>query len=337
MKIWKVILPVAAILLFAGQAAAQSEADREREMEMREAEYAERLREAEQRMEEAARQVAELTSERLPQLAQLGSVMEFSKKPRLGVTIDGMDDSGPVNGVVIDAVTPGSAADDAGLRAGDVITGVSGKSLRAENSRDSYKTLVSIMRDVEEGDVIDVDYQRDGNVGSVKVSPRITEMHAFAWAPRDGHELHVQGVPGVARVPNIVRQFRMESGFPWAGSSWGSMELVELSEGLGKYFGTDSGLLVVSAPSSDNFELEDGDVIRSIDGREPTDVRHAMRILSSYKSGEKLALEIMRNKKKRTLDIEIPADHRGSLFAPAPVKPVRALKPAPAALPDVST
>lgn len=336
MKIFSVILPVAAILLFAGQATAQPEQQIEEEIARSDAEYAERLREAEERMEEAARRVAELTSERLPRMARVERRFEVSKKPRLGVTINPEDDSGSVDGLEIEAVTPGSAADDAGLRAGDVITGVSGKSLRSENSRESYKTLVGIMEDVEEGDEIDVEYQRNGNVGSVKVLPRATQMHVFSWAP-DGQQFHIQGVPGVPGKHDFVTKFQMDSGFPWAGSSWGNIELVELSEGLGKYFGTDSGLLVVSAPKSDSFELEDGDVIQSIDGREPSDVRHAIRILSSYKSGEKLALGIMRNKKKRTLDIEIPVNHRGSLFAPAPVKPARTPNPTPAPVPDVST
>jgi hypothetical protein len=145
------------------------------------------------------------------------------------------------------------------------------------------------------------------------------EMHAFEWAPNIDHEF-VERLPG---VPNAIREFKFERGFPFMGGAWGSMELIELSEGLGKYFGTDTGLLVVSAPKSDSLELQDGDVIQTIDGREPTDVRHAMRILNSYESGESLNLGIMRDKKKRTLEVEVPADHHGSLFAPMPAKPAR--------------
>jgi hypothetical protein len=77
-------------------------------------------------------------------------------------------------------------------------------------------------------------------------------------------------------------------------------------------------LLVVSAPQSDTFELQDGDVIQSIDGREPKDVRHAMRILGSYQAGETLKLGIVRDKKKRTLDVEIPAKQSGMLFEALP-------------------
>jgi C-terminal processing protease CtpA/Prc len=328
MRMWKLILPVTAILLFAGMANAQSEEEEElRAMESKKEAYAERLREAEVRMEIAAREVAELTQERLPQMLEFRSRMEFSNTPRIGITIDGVDESGPVEGVEIGGVTPESAADDAGLHAGDVITAVNGESMTAESSQDANKLLLKFMQGVEEGDELKVDYLRDGKAASVELSPRVKEMHAFTWAP-DGQNLHIEGIPG---VPNVIREFKFERGFPWVGSAWGSMELVELNEGLGKYFGTDTGLLVVSAPELDGVELKDGDVIQSIDGREPTDVRHAMRILSSYESGESLKLGIMRDKKKRTIEVEIPADQRGSLFAPPAAKPARVpLPPKPA-------
>jgi S1-C subfamily serine protease len=135
-------------------------------------------------------------------------------------------------------------------------------------------------------------------------------------------------------APEVIERFRMEFGSPWAHTGLGELELVDLNEGLGEYFGTDKGLLVVKAPEAGAFELQDGDVIQTIDGREPKDVRHALRILGSYQAGEKLKLGIMRNKKKRTIDVEIPADQHGSLApefewkiapAAAPVEPVAPL------------
>ena len=328
MKMWKILLPVTAILLFAGTAVAQSEEEEElRAMEARKEAYSERLRQAELRMEIAAREIAELTQERLPKMLEFRSRMEFSNTPRIGITIDGVDQSGPVEGVEIGGVTPESAADDAGLHAGDVITAVNGESMKAESSHVANQLLLDFMQGVEEGDELKVEYLRDGKRDSVELSPRVMEMHAFAWAP-DGQNLHIEGIPG---VPNVIREFKFERGFPWVGSTWGSMELVQLNEGLGKYFGTDTGLLVVSAPDLDGLELQDGDVIQSIDGREPKDVRHAMRILSSYRAGESLKLGIMRDKKKRTIEVEIPANQRGSLFTPPPAKPARVpLPPKPA-------
>ena len=311
MKMWKVVLPVAAVLLLAGQAAAQTdEEERMREMEAREVVMEEKLRAAEARMEEAAREIAEITRERLPRIAQIEQRFAFSGKPRLGVTIETKEESGPVEGVVILGVSPGSAASDAGLRSGDILTAVNDEALNAESGKLANMRLLDFMKGVEEGDVLKLEYLRDGKVGSVEVEPRVVAGSTFTFMGREGQNL---AIPVAPAAPEMIERFRVEFGFPWAGTGLGDLELVELNEGLGRYFGTDTGLLVVTAPKSDTFDIQDGDVIQSIDGREPKDVRHAMRILSSYQSGEKLALGIMRDKKKVTVDVEIPVDHHGSL------------------------
>jgi C-terminal processing protease CtpA/Prc len=327
MKMWKVLLPITAVLLFSGTAVAQSEENEEAqrieaeakrdEMESNRAEYSERLREAEERMESAARKIAEITGERLSQWEFIERRQEMAKKPMIGITIEGDSDSGAVDGVEVIGITPESAADDAGLRAGDTITVVNGKSMSAGSSEKANKLLSEVMHDVEEGDELKIEYARKGNAGSVALTPRIMQSHVFDWAPDVGN-IHIERIPG---VPDVVREFRFEGGFPFGGSAWGRMELVELNEGLGKYFGTDKGLLVVTAPEAEGIDLQEGDVIHTIDDREPKDVRHAMKILGSYQSGEKLKLGIMRDKKKRTLEVEVPDDRRGSLLAPLPVKP----------------
>ncbi len=311
MKKWIVLLPAAVVLLLAGQALAQSEEERLREVEARELEMERRMMEAERQMAEAARQIAEISRERLPQLAKIERRFELADKPRLGVTIDSASAPGPVEGVKILGVTPGTAASDAGLRPGDIITAVNDESLSAESCGVANERLLDFMLGVEEGDVLNVEYMRDGKVGSVEVEPRVVESRFYTWA---GPEMHEFRIPEVHVSPETVEKFKMAYAFPWAGSAWGELELVELNEGLGRYFGTDTGLLVVKAPDSEAFELQDGDVIQSIDGREPKDVRHAMRILNSYQAGEALKLGIMRDKKRRTLDIEVPADYRGMLF-----------------------
>ncbi len=341
MKNWKFIVPVAAVLLFGGQSVAQEEEREPREFEASEAEYTERLREAEERLEKAARQIAEISRERLPQMVEMKRILEFSGRPMIGITIDGNSEGDAVEGVLVEGVTPGSAAEDVGIRAGDIITAVNAAPMSAENSMKANKLLFEFMREVEDGDVLSIEYLRSGNVGKVDLSPRVSESQAFSWVP-SAPNVHVERIPGMANVPELVREFRFESGFHWGGSGLGSMELVVLNEGLGKYFGTDSGLLVVSAPESEAFELEDGDVIQSIDGREPKNVRQALKIFGTYEAGDTVNVGIMRDKKKRTLEIEVPeANHRGMLFDPAepdPARPVRApvikVAPPPA---DVST
>ena len=343
MRKWKVILPAAALLLLAGQVAAQTEEEeRERALEAREQarelEMQEKLRAAEARMAAAAREIAEISKERLPRIAEIERRFALSSKPRLGVTIEGGESDGPVEGVAILGVSPGGAASDAGLRPGDILTSVNDESLSGGSAREANMRLLDFMNGVEEGDILKVEYLRDGKSGSVEVEPQIMADNTFFWAGEGG--------PGEIRIakppiaPEVIERFRMEFGSPWAHTGLGDLELVALNEGLGRYFGTDKGLLVVKAPKSDAFDLQDGDVIHDIDGREPKDVRHALRILGSYAAGEKLKLGIMRDKKKRTVDIEIPADFHGNV-APQPgfeVRPARApgepLPPAVVPLPD---
>jgi S1-C subfamily serine protease len=88
-------------------------------------------------------------------------------------------------------------------------------------------------------------------------------------------------------------------------------------------------VLVVQAPENGAFKLEDGDVIQSIDGRKPEDGAHALRILRSYKPGEKLNVNVLRQRKTTTLAITMP--ERAEFMEPfsMPVPPAPASPPAP--------
>lgn len=331
MKTWKLML--VAVPLIAGPATAlaqTSEAEaRLRAMELEESERAAELREAEARLAEYAARVAELSTRNLPEIVRMEErIVNVTGRPVIGITIasDAKQD-GPVEGVRVIGVTPGSAAADAGLRSGDILTAVNSESMSAPSLSEANKRLMRVMRAVDEGDKLDVEYLRDGNVGKVTVEPRVMDKNVFVFATPDGmdiqKEIHVD--PNMLANPSFA--------FRFGGSGWADMELVELNEGLGRYFGTSEGLLVVNAPESDALQLEDGDVIQGIDGREPQSVGHAIRILSSYQPGEKLELSIMRDKKSRTLEVELPDDRTSFVLPPQPATPVLPVRPRAAPVP----
>lgn len=325
----KSVIGVTMLLTMAAASVAGAQnSDAEREAhEVRVEEIEAQLRQEEERLAEAAARIAELSSQRLPAVVDIERWVRFGNRPMLGVTIgseDGSDGDGPVEGVTIRGVSPGGAAAEAGLRSGDVITAINDESLSAATDEAAGRKLLDFLEGVEEGDTLDVEYLRGGKAATVEVKPRLMRDQLFAFGPGGGNvtmrALPVPAAP-VAPVAPMFSFFLGDGG-------WGDMEMVSLTTDLGRYFGTDKGLLVVRAPSDDNFKLRDGDVIQRIDGREPTSVSHAMRILASYQGGETLELEIMRDRKREKLSVEVP-DNRRSFLAPAPaVAPVPEAAPA---------
>lgn len=317
----KKTIATTAIALLCAPAVAQEDAEPEAQERSARVEVEMRMKDAERRLAEAARHVADLSMAQLPKLERrLERAIRANRGPVLGVTIGSDNDGDPVEGVELMGVSPGGAAEEAGLRAGDVITSINDEPLTADNSREANAKLLDFMQGVEEGDSLSVEYLRNGKSDTTEIAPRPMGNNFFAFGFDGGNFT----VPDVPVAPN-VRQF---GNFIWRsrGDGFGDMELAQLTERLGSYFGTDEGLLVVRAPEDEGLQLEDGDVILNIDGRTPTSVGHAMRILGSYESGEELKIEIMRDKRKRSITLEIP-DNRQSSSRPALAPRVQLVTP----------
>lgn len=83
---------------------------------------------------------------------------------RLGITVgDAASDAG-VSGAVLRSVSPGGAAQDAGRRAGDVITSIDDTQITGADS------LVATIRAHRPGDEVQIAYTRGGKAGDVSVT-----------------------------------------------------------------------------------------------------------------------------------------------------------------------
>lgn len=273
------------------EAGAQAAPDREQ-----------RLEAARQRLEQAAREVAELSLDGNGMRDVLRLRTLGMGRAALGINIARQEGqrSREEEGVPVVSVSPGGPAAAAGIRAGDVLLSVNGRSLKAENGRTPQAALLEFMGSVEPGSTVAVEYRREGRTTKVDViaEPLRSEILAgTAGIPVPG------GIGAIGMAGPAFTFFRDPDAF-------GAMELVTLTPKLGEYFGTERGLLVVRAPADSRFGLEDGDVILDIAGRVPGNPAHAMRILASYQAGEKLTLNILRQKKRVPVGIEVPADAR---------------------------
>lgn len=100
-----------------------------------------------------------------PQLITSGKVTN-SGRAALGVTIAQTVDisSGAPGGVAVVAVTEGGAAEQAGIKVGDVITSVDGK------ATDSTTALAEVLAEHQVGQTVPVEVRRDGQTEEVKVT-----------------------------------------------------------------------------------------------------------------------------------------------------------------------
>src|SRR6185312_2701114 len=197
-----------------------------------------------------------------------------------------------------------------GLREGDVITSINGTSFKASGDDSASDKLMEFMRDTKPGDSLKVAYTRDGRSATTTVtagSLSDVEHFSFSMPPMPP----MPPVPPMAPMPPTppnapVGPWRGFNMFFGSGSRWGEMQLVAMTPGLGQYFGTDKGLLVLHVPKDSALQLQEGDVIMQVGGRDPGNAPHVMRILSSYGPGESVKLDIMRKGKPLSLNVTMP-------------------------------
>lgn len=243
-----------------------------------------------------------------------GAVVYAGRRPMMGVVLRPSAPERDSLGVELMGVTPGGPAEEAGLKVGDVIVRANGESLARQGRRGEAPgdRLVGIIGDLGGGDTLRVEYRRNGQTRTANVilrqmasypfALRISGDSAFRFLPSPDVELAIPDLPVAPRIRAMLPL------------RWLDIELVTLDEELGEYFGTRQGLLVVRAPRDEALQLRSGDVILTIDGREPTSPSHAIRILRSYEPGESLAIEIMRNKRRTTLNVTVPERNDGFLW-----------------------
>ncbi len=291
-------------------------AERARELaavEMR-AELAERREEIARRQAEMQALAAELAGNSV-ELVELQKSLEpdiaarvrrslvIADRPLLGISIGPAAATEPdgVAGVRIVGVTPGGPADSAGILTGDVIVAIAETPLASADARGAERLLLDELSALDSDVPVTLTVSRDDTLKSIDVTP----------VPAIRHSMQVFEMPDVAlaveaAVDPMTFAFQFDTLLSDAQRAWDGLELVELTPGLARYFATEAGLLVLRVPTETGLDLEDGDVIVAIDGREPKTVQHAMRILRSYEAGESLRLDLMRDRRKLDLEVTVP-------------------------------
>lgn len=265
-----------------------------------------RLQAAEERLREAARELAELSMELHGGANE--SVFRFISGGRegramLGINVGSLqrgeagDDNG-VPGVEVFGVSPGGPADKAGIRAGDIIIALEGQRLD-DGPLPPDRRLMQIMNEVEPGASVEVVFLREGRERRASIETAPFEHHAFVFEqlpPLADEALAGDEWPLPPPLPGLLHH-----------RGWRGLELVPVGPKLGRYFGTEEGLLVVGLRESAQLPLEPGDVILRIGGATPDGVPDAMRLLRFYKPGDTIVFDLMREQRAQRIEVVVPA------------------------------
>jgi predicted metalloprotease with PDZ domain len=259
------------------------------------AEMEAQLETARRNLEQAARDVAELSAQLSTRAIDestraIDDAMPMLEPGRaiIGVQLERAADG---KGARVREVSPGGPAADAGIRTGDVIVAVNGATI---TGADPTRQVLGILHNVKPDTKVNVRVLRDGKAQDLTLTTRASPG-LFARI----HGLPDMGQVALPALPELRGDFMFHRPLM-------DMELATLTPRLGSYFGTDKGVLVVRAPANDALKLEDGDVILTIDGRQPTSGSHATRILGSYQPGEKVTLRILRDHKTLQYETTLP-------------------------------
>jgi len=241
----------------------------------------------------------------------------MSRRARLGIKVNLQARATDSVGAYVDAVTPGGPAAQAGIRSGDLITKLDGKSVlsggSAEGAADTQNAslpglrLIELAARLEPNDTVPIEYRRGSERRTVRVVTADEPDMAYMGAPPPAM-LRFHGPGGTEEGPMMTAGEFFERADP-PGAHWDALarsplarlELAPLNPDLGQYFGASEGVLVISAPSDSALGLKGGDVVLAVDGRRPAGPSHLLRILRSYESGESFKLDILRNHKRETV------------------------------------
>ncbi len=313
-------------------------------------------------LERAAKRVAELSQGAAHDGQPLRIEHRVVRKPVVGVLLA----PDPHAGVRIAGVTPDGAAAKAGLRSGDRIVSIDGTQVLGSNGELRVENARKLLGDLDTNRKVKLAYLRDGRNGVATVTPQIGERVlmlpgmdgdlGFAGNMRVHHgpdgvividESDTEGrQPGVA--PKIRRELiRLGPGGECKGENcklpmlaeafrWNGLNLASVDAQLGRYFGTDRGVLVLSS-GPDLAGLQAGDVIRKVDGKTVDTPREAMAALRAKPADSLVAIEYLRDRRPGSAKVKVP--EALPLRVPMPPRPPRPPKvpavPAPPAPPAV--
>ena len=220
-------------------------------------------------------------------------------KAWLGVSIRDVPEKGAKenkladeSGAYVMEVVERSPADSAGIEEKDIIVEF------GQDKVDDANGLMKAVGKSKVGDKVNVVFLRKGEKKNVQV--------VLAKFPR-----RREAPPA---VDNLFHRMRI-----FADRSAQGMQLMELNDQLGEYFGVTNGAGILvekikRGSSAEKAGIKAGDVLLKIGKRTIDDVEDVSKALSKYDEGDKVDVEVLRKGSNKICPLEIEEDRDNSSF-----------------------
>lgn len=202
-------------------------------------------------------------------------------------------------GVLIDDVQPGSAAEKAGLKRGDVLVEFDGERVR------SARQFSRLVQETAPGRTVKATLLRDGRRSDVDVTPSDDDRRADVTIHGDWGDYMRDFGRDLGRLGD---RFNFDFDLDGLGSGRRLGVTVEQLTGqLADYFGAKQGLLVTSVTedsAASRAGLKAGDVITSVDGRSIR-TRQDLVIALREARADEVSIAIVRDRKETTVKAKV--------------------------------
>ncbi len=215
-------------------------------------------------------------------------VKEGKNRTWLGVKVEDisekmLNDLKIPHGVKITEVSKDSPAATAELKQDDIIITLDGKAVTGT------KKLIDLVQEKKVGDVVEIEYLRDGNHGKTKAELAKAVTKKVMVRPfRSPHRLN----------------------FTAEDQTWLGVHTIELSEQLREYFGVaeGQGILVKEVLKDSPAEkggLKAGDIIIKVAEKKVRDLHDIKRAINYFEPGDEIEIKVIRDKKEKAFKVKL--------------------------------
>lgn len=249
-----------------------------------------------------------------------GDFVDLQSRPRLGITIteigifpESVRESlnMPDQGVVVQTVEPGSAAEQAGIRGGDFNITIQGQTTNLLGGGDvivavdgeRVRTGTDLQRRVlanQEGDTVELTIIRDGEELIIPVTLAVVPQMQEASAAEPGQDAQVSDGPRlgvtIQSINALPAEVRRSLNLPENGAM-----VVAVQPGSAAAEAGLRGSQFSLSVGGEAYPVG-GDIILAVDDEDVTTVEDLQQLITSRSTGDTISLQVWRNGSELTLE-----------------------------------